>query len=76
MTIPISTSPSEFCFDIAIRDDNIIEPSEEFVVTLEVPPDTAAEAGPITTTTVTITDDDGLILSAVCLSCVLYGDFR
>ena len=68
MTIPASNSPSEFCFGVDITDDRIVEPNEEFVVSLEVPSGTDGEAGSIASTTITIVDDDGrpLVHVIVC----------
>ena len=57
--IPASTDLSEFCFDVDITDDSIVETNEEFVLTFQIPTGTDAEAGSTTSTTVTIVDDDG-----------------
>lgn len=57
--IPDSNLPSEFCFDIGITNDDNVEPNEVFLVSLQVPADTDAEAGTVSTTSVTIVDDDG-----------------
>lgn len=59
VTIPASNAPSEFCFDVDITDDTIVEPNEEFVVNLQVPLGVDGEAGSVTSTTVTIVDNDG-----------------
>ena len=58
MTIPASNRPSEFCFDVDILDDTIVEPNEEFVLSLQVPSGADAEAGSTPSTTVTIQDND------------------
>ena len=59
VTIPLSTGPQEFCFDIGIRDDDIVEPIEVFVLSFQIPAGADAEAGPSTTSSVSIIDNDG-----------------
>ena len=62
MTIPPSNAASEYCFDVDIRDDSVVEPNEEFVLSFQVPTGIDGEAGSVTSTTVTIVDDDGQLL--------------
>ena len=59
VTIPASSEPSEFCFDIDIIDDDVVEQNEEFLISFQIPVGTDAVAGPTSTTTVTIEDNDG-----------------
>ena len=59
VTIPASSEPSEICFDIDIIDDDVVEQNEEFLVSFQLPVGTDAVAGPTSTTTVTIEDNDG-----------------
>ncbi|CAI8033565.1 FRAS1-related extracellular matrix protein 2, partial [Geodia barretti] len=56
--IPVSTGPSRTCADIAITNDNTVENDEDFLVSFEIPPDTNANEGVITSTRVLIIDDD------------------
>ena len=64
ITIPASNSSQEFCFDIDIRDDAIVEPNEVFELSLRIQAGADAEAGPTTTSSVSIVDNDGW--------CILY----
>ena len=59
VTIPSSTGQQEFCFDIGIRDDDVVEPIEVFVLSFQIPAGVDAEAGPFTTSSVSIVDNDG-----------------
>ena len=65
VTIPPSSAASEFCFDVDISDDSVVEPNEEFVLNFRVPTGIDGEAGSIASTTVTIVDDDGQLLLGV-----------
>lgn len=62
MIIPTSNGPSRFCFDVNIIDDTIVESNEEFTLSFLIPQGNDAEAGIITTSTVTILDNDGASL--------------
>ena len=67
VTVPPSNTASEFCFDVPIRDDSVVEPNEEFVLSFQVPPGADGSPGPIVSTTVTIMDDDaGQFLRCGC----------
>ena len=70
MTIPASNRASEFCFDVDIIDDDLVENNEAFVVTFQVPSGTDAEAGPTSRTSVVIIDDDGWSFTTSVCECV------
>lgn len=57
--IAASSGSSKTCFDIAITDDDIIENSEEFVVSFQISPASNAALGVVTSANVLIVDDDG-----------------
>lgn len=58
VTLPASTGPSQTCFDIPIIDDGNLEGNEEFCVNFQLPFGFNAQPGDITSTCVTIIDDD------------------
>ena len=59
VVFPPSSGASEMCFEIAIRNDDVVESNEEFLVNLQIPGGTNADIGTIDSTCVQIIDDDG-----------------
>lgn len=58
VTLAASTGPSETCFNITIIDDENLERTEEFCVNFQIPFGSSARAGDITSTCITIIDND------------------
>ena len=58
LPVTFTTSPDRMCVEISIIDDNAAEPDEPFPVLL-TSDDPAAQLGPITTTTILISDAVG-----------------
>ena len=58
VTIPASTGPSETCFNVGIVDDSNVESDEEFLVSFLIPPGSNAQPGAVSSTCITITDND------------------
>ena len=58
VTIPASLGPSEICFNVTIIDDNAVEINEEFLINFQIQSGTSAQPGAISSTCISITDDD------------------
>lgn len=58
VALPASTGPSETCFNITIIDDQNLERTEEFCVNFQIPFGSSARPGDITTSCITIIDND------------------
>lgn len=59
VTLAASTGPSQTCFDITIIDDaNLERTAEEFCVNFQIPFGSSARPGNITSSCITIIDND------------------